>query len=301
MVPRARVGRESAVRGILREARGKGKSRSGEGIGQIRYADRMLVIWGKTLRRKSLGEKPCFCVVCREYVSGAARAVKLHPHLYFIPMGTGTPIAEELECESCRTVYGFAPGHFAGPEARDFGEGVEPDEWRLYVERRYVLESLSRQGAIDAEERALLLAEPFELLEYLYKQKSVRGGQVSLTAVLCLFIIIAAFASAILWHTYFDPAARNRGAVLLWAWASTAVTAVLILTVLGRGVSNSRTAARKYVLAQLLRSLAPLRPTVGELTATLHEMRGRGNGLAAALRETDFVDLWKDDALTRRS
>jgi hypothetical protein len=63
----------------------------------------MFIVWGHKVRRKVKGFCADFCPSCREIRACRVTDFYRVPHVYWIPLGSGSHEGTERECTSCRT------------------------------------------------------------------------------------------------------------------------------------------------------------------------------------------------------
>lgn len=253
----------------------------------------MLIIHGKKIVRKKAGVLGHFCPICRQVCLFKATNLRQVEHLYFIGIGRGQPVATELQCDSCRTLLGLSYGAGA-PEPNATGDLVEfaartgpLGEGGLLA--RVDLEARAAAKACTRDERLALIAEPFEMLEYLAQVQRIRGQDESIGAVISLLAIASLVASVIMWFMCFDRVPPSRAFV---AWTIGVTIAAILLTTwaITRAIRTRRRVARsRKVLTPLARALRPLQPTQSELEEVLAGFRRKETLLGMGLDPTTIL------------
>lgn len=234
----------------------------------------MLIFWGTKVRRRGKGGASHFCPVCRTVCTFRVVEVMAVSHLYWIPLGRGKRIAEELACGGCGVLLGFEPGSVRQRSAEDESLrdlGPTPVSLDALAER-VELETRAQRGQLTRDERLALLAEPFVALGYMHEVKCSRGLQTSISAVLQLLLVVGIVANLFLWFNY-SGAHPPSASLLAWCIGAATATTLLAAIVIYRGFTDRQRAASSYVHRFLVASLRPLAPTAGELDAVLAELR----------------------------
>jgi hypothetical protein len=241
----------------------------------------MFIVWGKTVRRAPAGHALHFCSVCREPRICAVKAVRRVDHVYWIPLGRGQHVLDEVICDACESVYALGPNAALAflrlPPSVDAALNDLPPELAERILARCELETRAFSGSLRYDERRGLIAEPLVCLSYEHLQASRTGSGQSVSAILQLLAIVGVVATAVLWFLWSD----NPRLYLPWAVGASATTAVLIAIVLYRGLTDSRRITSTKFLGRLADSLRPLSPTRAELDDVLSALRREKVSLAA--------------------
>jgi len=248
----------------------------------------MFIVWGKKVRRRRCGQATAFCPICRMPAQLAVFSVNRVGHLYYIPLGRGRHISDEARCEQCGTLYGAAAGAIHGNPfpATDVDSAMRmlPPEVVDGLLGRMEVEERVADGTLSSDERQVLIAEPFRVLEYQF-QLGVKGGvRESLVAVALVFWFAATVAAAILWKEVSGMRPQPGGSMMQWAIACSVLAVGLLGITVYLVATQKRHAASGVLFDRLAMSLSPLRPTEPELDAARESLRASKSGFAAALR-----------------
>jgi hypothetical protein len=245
----------------------------------------MLIIWGKKLVRRRLGYVGDFCPVCRGLECMSVVRLNQVSHLYYIPLGGGEPVAHEITCRKCGSVYGAqGVGYTAfAPRPGEDGVAMAADAGMLDgLSPRAELEDAVAGGRLSPEDRAALIAEPIAALNYMAAQKVGKG------------MIPTGAGLAIVGLVFTVP-----GAIIAWATQGTPVEVRLALTgvataLLAGAVLGLRFGGRGWVrrrlIPRLAASLEPLRPTSEELESTLGALNEDGYIIGKRIKAAELAE-----------
>lgn len=247
----------------------------------------MIIVWGTRLTRKRLGRVAEICPVCRcPAACDIARLSKVQ-HLYFIPIGGGTPVAQELTCTHCKILWGLKPDTFPavdrGTNSRTIEELLEsasPERVELITRRMTTIGPLSK--SIDPNARADALVEGLFAIDYHLKQTSNRESVPS--AVLLLVNIALVIATAAAWFGYLDPSSRLS---VLWPIGFS----VALLISLALAAWHSLVWLKRQRILQHRRlaiSIAPFQPAPHEIEGVISIAKSRKIAFAKRLDPRDL-------------
>jgi hypothetical protein len=236
-----------------------------------------MVVMGTVIRRRSLGYGLHFCPICRELRQCGVKAVMKVTHIYFLPIGSGEHVVNELTCPDCGSTYGQAPNRtLTTQKERALDEvtmlgSLLSDESSPLLAR---LELEERLHKLSTAERRTLLAEPFLALSYEYSGAGKKGWRQSVMALGQLILISSLFASPILWFFWRED--RNNIPLLISALGVSLFTAAFAALMLWIQFSSPRRITSRLFMARLARSLRPLSPTQQDIEGILKALRARG-------------------------
>ncbi|MBC7772381.1 MAG: hypothetical protein H7210_07800 [Pyrinomonadaceae bacterium] len=251
----------------------------------------MLIIHGTKIRRKPRGQTTAFCVICRMPQQLDVCGVRRVSHVYFIPIGRGRHVSDEARCGQCGTLFGAAReiriNSFQTDDVDSAMEQLPPevvDELLGHMDR----EDRITGGQLTTEERAPLILEPFEVLEYQFKHKAKSGGRESLTAMAVVLWLFTTLAAVILWWEALAPH-KPVASLMAWAIGCSVVAAGSLAYAVYLIVTRGRHAASGEIADRLALSLAPLRPTEMELVEAIRVLRASKSGLARSVRVEELM------------
>lgn len=257
----------------------------------------MLIIHGTKVRRTLRGTVTAFCPICRLPSQLSVAMVLKQSHLYFVPVGSGTPIADEATCVRCGSVFGASPNAIrtdAFP-ATDLESAINllPPEEIERMNQRLEIEDRVASGQLSAAERAILIAEPFAVLDYEFRNRLRGGARESLIAVALVLWIIATMAAFFCWTGSANTGPAHRlppsqlaptGAIPL-----TIAAVVLLVIVVYLIVTQKRHVATKSVVDRIVAALFPLKPSAEEVRAAVRSIPRANAGLARAVTVDEIM------------
>jgi hypothetical protein len=243
----------------------------------------MFIIHGQTIKRTPTGRTLTFCPVCRDLSEFTTTEVRAVSHVYYIPMGSGKFLANELLCRNCGVLLaektsGLQTLHES--QVHDAWLAIEdhPPQW---LSSRRDLEH--RIDSLSPTERESLILEPLTRLQYFYLARRKAASKV--ISALILLCIILAMATMLAFTSQADPI------YTMVLSAAAGVAACLILT---RSAKARRDAARKDALPFIARALLPLHPSHDELATALQAARKKKASLAKALNPDLILSAIED-------
>jgi hypothetical protein len=249
----------------------------------------LFIVWGKTIKRQKLGFVADYCGICRDLRAFQVKRVGSSSHVYYVSFGQGDLVGYERTCQTCNTAFDAVPDTYSGmaKESRAGNELISETFPNYYTVYRELIERERKvrdtPSLLTPAERRARLREPFRVLAPIVQQK-LSSTQIDGR----VWIAIAAFVP-LLWAT--------GSLVKLFAGAdeNTATRWALIAMTLGAGliVSQLITSSRRYVLRnavpQLVRALAPLRPSEAEIADILQELKQYKLKLGSKLQPSDVT------------
>jgi hypothetical protein len=243
----------------------------------------MFVIWwGTKLQRKELGFVAEFCRICREIRPFQLLQLSTVGHVYDVAMGPEKSAGHSILCTVCRSELAVAAT--PPPVAMATVNDLQPGPWGEASQRhakRIEAEQRRAAGTLSAEERTALLREPFDLLEpwAASAARALSADQVQtiasnaksivyLGSAMLLISIGAAFTWAIP-NPKYDKSPHT-------AWVGVPVM-LIGLFLMAKAAYLFYTATHRHVRAAvhplLARALAPMAPTLDELSSIVSEQR----------------------------
>ena len=233
-----------------------------------------MFIWGKKYVYKRLGYVADFCPLCREVRAFELKRVGLAGHIYYISLTEGELAGHEMRCTGCDTEYNAKPEIYARPskELRTLRELIPLTFPNLATHHagRLALEKAIRDpfAKVSQQDRMALIREPFNLLspkaEARYRASLVDHGSIAAFFAALIPGSLAAAGLVAILPPDLEPA--------IWVGLLIASTVVAWIWSL---YSRSRF-IDKGILPPLIRALHPLKPTIGEITAVLKDMKALG-------------------------
>ncbi len=237
----------------------------------------MLILWGTRQQQHKLGFVAEFCPVCRKITPFHVSAIRTVSHLYGVAVGSAQALGHTGNCEACGTRIALNAADYRG-FSREAGSDVEAliqqtfPEIRARRGQRLELAECLRTGTLYPAERALLLAEAFEIFAHLTEanfsdatQIRGRGAWCGLgTIVLCVGLGWAA-------SNLTDSTHQDYAMLAVFTIAVFGGLASLILL----ATEPRRSFARKILpnFAAMLRPLRPSREEIADLLARLKQAR----------------------------
>lgn len=233
-----------------------------------------MFIWGKKYVYRRLGYVADFCSLCREVRAFELKRVGLAGHVYYITLTEGELAGHERRCTVCDTEFNAKPEIYARPskELRTVRELLPLTFPNLatYHAARFAMEKAIRDpfARISQQDRMALIKEPFTLLSHKAEERfraSLIDGQS--IAVFLLAIFVGGFVVAGL--TAVRPKDEEPlflvidlivACVVAWAWS----------------LRSRSKFIHKGILPPLISALHPLKPSPGEITVVLKDMKALG-------------------------
>lgn len=236
----------------------------------------MILIVGQKTRRFEKGEVEHFCVVCRAVTPGAHTEVRRYTHAYYVTIGAGKCVGNEVVCTSC------------GVRVMDLPRGSAEINERVALEERML------DGRLRAGERERLLLEPFRTFAPHQAALAARSGYQSVSSLIALAGIIATFvAMGLVGMLIVNPTVLHP---LFWVLAvfATAMAVWMFAWAMKRQRSGkgSRRTALQELFPVLALSLAPLNPREEEIRWVFDTLMKERNGIVRTLRVEDFAAAW---------
>lgn len=162
----------------------------------------MLVVHGKKIRRQNRCNTAFFCPICRRICTGRIVTVSSHHHVYFVTVGRGTRLLEELTCHRCGSVFA-SPGQFPMHDASS-----------SILLQRAEAEQRACQERPGSANRTACIAATIGALEYELNRAARSGSHESITSVFVLALLVTMVCAIVCWDAYTDgsrtPSARRR-------------------------------------------------------------------------------------------
>lgn len=240
-----------------------------------------MFIWGKKYVYKRLGYVADFCPLCREVRAFELKRVGLAGHIYYISLTEGELAGHERRCTVCDTEFNAKPEIYARPskELRTVRELLPLTFPNLatYHAARLAVEKAIRDpfAKVSAEDRMALIKEPFTLLspkaEERFRASLIDGKAIAVFfAALIVGGMVATGLVAVL-PQYEEAIWITVGiasAVVTWIWS----------------VWSRRRFIHKGILPPLIAALHPLKPTPGEITVVLKDMKALGLRIGSKIK-----------------
>ena len=219
----------------------------------------MLLIWGKRETRKRMGYAAGYCMCCRSPVLYYVRELREVTHLYYVPLGTKR-LAYEGICSDCSSIQVFSLDSFgAFVKESDFERAIEfrttPGIEESLVRSEYYQEALLKEP-VGSPMRIDDFVHVLRSMEYMSEYILRRSSSQSITALVQLGMLVS-FISAVF------AAAGYAGGIYVWMWY-VSVVVMVTLCVYRMAVSSHKNRVAS-VEPLLVRSFAPLEPTVDEI------------------------------------
>ncbi len=252
----------------------------------------MFIIWGKKRVDRRAGFVADFCPICRKIGFFELTRIGMAGHVYYISVGQGQLVGHSIKCLACETSLSTDARHYAGFAKRkptDLAELISqtnPEIAKVNKARLDLEETVARSPRlIDANIRAALLNEPFEILNAEVEARFAKGttfdlhSGVSLTVSILLFILAISFLAG----AESGQNAEKIG-VILMVIAGAGLVNTLVQFHLGKGRF-----VRKKIIPKLAMTLEPLSPTQEELDGVLRRYNQMGLRIAKHIK---LPDLW---------
>jgi hypothetical protein len=253
----------------------------------------MFVIWwGTKVQRKDLGFVADFCRICREIRPFHLQQISTVAHVYDVAMGSAKSAGHSILCDVCGSELAVASEPL--PVPAETPDDLHPGPWaeaaRIHA-KRIEVEQRRAAGTLTAGERHALLREPFELLEP-WAESAARALSANRLVTLSsnmksiVFLgssmLLMAMGAGITWgipNPKYDDSPHSG-----WLGVPLMIVGLVLLT---RAAHLFYTATNRHVRTVvhplLARALAPLVPTVEELSAIVSEHRGAGHAIGRYL------------------
>lgn len=226
----------------------------------------MTIVWGKRFVRRVVDRSACICPICCTPTVCTSFSVNRVYHVYLVPLGKGTTVGYELECNACRTRWqadpSVPPVHRAVPPApfqkiEELLDECQPGKLQALHAEMEALQQINDGSASDQARAA-----------HLHRVMSIVESHQSLNHSMSVLSIVAATSAAILtvaapisWYMYIDPTKRMSALVPI-AFSAGFVLSIA-LTVFG--LRQTRERNRAQAIARLVRSLSHISPTPSDL------------------------------------
>lgn len=244
-----------------------------------------MIVWGTKIKRKPVGWVADFCPLCRGVRPFRLQRVGAAGHIWYISLGSGRFLGNEIECSACMTLHATDGSRYASvsEEFQDLDDLVRrtlPDPQgrvRALVERerRVAKEQLS------PNERGALIREAIahgagqidrQIRERRYPPKARIVGWVTF-GLFVLFVVLS--------ERRLPEAVKGILSLLM----TTGLFACFYFM-----VTRIRSHVRGIVEPAVARGLAPLKPTVEEIRNAIAHVRRLGSGGAKKLKPERLRD-----------
>lgn len=237
-----------------------------------------MIFWGRRTTKRRLGRVALFCPIRRGVSAFEAWRFSRVFHIWWAPLGEGTPVFHEFRSEDSDLVYlagprlmlDVSPVH-AAASLEELVSQTNPE----CVEHEAELLEQDRQAESDeagSELRVACIAERFRALEYMYKARGASGHSESISAVLALVTIATTAVGVVALYSSFS----------WWVWLAL-TSAALWPILIYRAVVSTKKSGWQSVEPHLLRSLEALHPTEAELQSARSVLRASGASIAGAI------------------
>ena len=229
-----------------------------------------MIIWGRKKVTKELGRVADFCPICRKLSAFKFIRIGMVGHIYYIPLGEGSMVANEIECEFCKTKFLSDATNYqlisTNKEAAldQLIYDTNPNIRQKYSVRLLAEEKV-RTGEIDREERINLIREALILGssgDVSSQQVNTNSG-VIVGFIIFIISIISMFALPAM-SSVFPTAA-------FFSCFVTAIIGFVIVIVSSKKIVNQRASSK------LVSSLRPLKPSFTELDETIEFLKSAGH------------------------
>ncbi len=256
-----------------------------------------MFIWGKKYVYRRLGYVADFCPLCREVRAFELKRVGLAGHVYYISLTEGELAGHERRCTVCDTEFNAKPEIYARPskELRTVRELLPLTFPNLvtYHAARFATEKAIRDPfeKISQQDRMALIKEPFTLLSPKAEER-FRGSFIDAQSIAAFLLAIFVGGFVVAGLMAFRPADEEPfllvadlivACVVAWAWSLR---------------SRSRF-IHKGILPPLVTALHPLKPTPGEITVVLNDMKALGLRIGAKIKPEWVMAGLKSHAPTK--
>lgn len=237
----------------------------------------MIIVWGTMsagIRRGWVGD---YCPVCRTCTGFRGKQMRAIPHLMFVPLWIGKPLAWHCRCAECRTRIA-RPGRFYLRSVRHRLEPAElvqqtnPDSTDGIAS---VLEREMRvdQGTAPFEERIDSAVDALALLSLEIALRSDRGRTRSMSSLIAVGFIIAATVA-------FGLAAAQSP----WVWPAGAVATSMLILLVYHVIWAARRSKERFI-GELLARVCPRDAHDEDFVARVLELQARsGSDWAVGLK-----------------
>lgn len=239
-----------------------------------------LFIWGRKAVVRSLGRVADFCPICREAGVFELLETRVVAHIYYIPLGRGTPAGgNQIRCLRCGTQMWVKAEEYAQvsqdrtANASALFATLGPAA-AAAVQERLRLEVRVQACGLSPEERTVLVEEPFLLLSSRLDARAEstridRRSGLALAATIGLPILLMTI-----------EAHAPRSLETAFGVLEIAVIVIGLAATLYLVATDRRRHYQEVVEPLLTRSLAPLRPSREELARALKKLKQIGKTIA---------------------
>lgn len=248
----------------------------------------MFIVWGRKIKRRSLGYVADYCPVCRAQHVFDLQDVRSVAHVYYLSLGAGKSVGQERRCDDCGTSFRANVASYASVSKQhlpldQLRQQTYPNLDAALREQVALDERIRRQRLTPAERQALIRA-PFAYLaakvERRFAQTHIDAG----VGMALLVLVGLVFAAAPLGKLVFPDSPE-----LLF----------LIFLALGVGLvvwqvraCGSRFMTRE-VVPVLAKSLKPLEPTNEELGLALGELKKVKQKIGSKVRVSELLECMR--------
>jgi len=245
----------------------------------------MLILRGTKIKKRGTGEVGCFCPICRAVTLYRANQVREVKHIYYVSIGRGEHLLDEITCSRCGHMRAFQPGQMVPSPPGS----VDPFELASRtgpmsanaLTQRVELESRVARKKLTGSERIDAILEPIAASAYANDQLLRTGRRTKVSSVFQLLLIVGIFASPIMWIFHVNDRSATPHFPLA-AVIGSLVTAILLCIVIQRYIGDRHAVAPKIVWLLAI-ALQPLNPNLEEIEQAIQVARSQNLDLAMRL------------------
>jgi hypothetical protein len=240
-------------------------------------------------QRTPRGTLTAFCPVCRLPTQLKVATIQEEVPAHEGDHGSGQARVDEATCPVCRTVYGAAPNSItvnAFPDTNlESAMGMLSEPSAAAIAERMAIEQRVLENRLTPEERAGLIAEPFAMLGYYFTRPLPADRGMLAFVIATVSAAFCVIAATVLWV---NPKGSGAAAYTPGQPLSKELIGATALALILSSASVFLWIRRKQhrvraTTARLVKSLAPLKPTIAELEHAMH-MTSQGHSSAAAVK-----------------
>jgi hypothetical protein len=252
------------------------------------------IVWGKKLVYRTLGYVADFCPMCRTPRIFKLRRVGVARHVYYVSFGEGELAGYQRTCEECgisldakATIYASVadkPAPLPQLITQTFPNLAQAYQPTLALEER-VRNSLS---SLTPEERRVLIRNPMLLLSPRVEKRFASTHMDADVGYTILALVAALFGgSYVLKRLFPDSLEMSMLAILV----------VGMIIVVWQISQAGKRYMRSQIVPVLATALRPLKPTEGEVTAALEELKKLRHKIGSKLKVNELMEALAQNGL----
>lgn len=252
----------------------------------------MFIVWGKKTVVRKLGYVADFCPICRQIRTYQLSRIGLASHIYGASFGKGKLVGHQIKCLQCGTELQTEASLYKDVQAKlpdmqhvDLTASTFPNIRRHYAERLSLEDKVARRPAdLDAQTRAALIKEPFNLLAPVVEKRFSSTHIDRAVGVALLLTIVGVVLVANVFNIFFPQAGEYQANAIL------VTLGIGIVAIAVQGFKSSGRYMRKEIYPKIARSLRPLKPGQAEFEAVFAELKRMDLKLAKKAKLHDLLE-----------